>query len=206
MMSERRSYRVVFFDLENSPIVSYNWGIYEQNAVGVVRDWYLMSFSVAGLRGKPVTYTLADFPLYKRDPHNDRDLCRKLWEIFNDADLIVAHNGDRHDIRKSNARFIKHGLQPPALYKTVDTLKIARKYFAFTSNKLDDLAKYLGVGQKVKTGGFGLWLDCMNGDRAAWEKMRRYNGNDVVILRKVYEVLIAWHGRKERRKKRKATR
>jgi hypothetical protein len=63
---------------------------------------------------------------------------------------------------------------------------MARKHFAFDSNKLNDLGQYLGVGKKIPTTGFDLWKRCMAGEDAAWEKMERYNRRDIVLLEKVY--------------------
>jgi hypothetical protein len=82
--------------------------------------------------------------------------------LFDETDVIVAHNGDRLDIKKSNAWFIAYGLKPPSPYITIDTLKIARKYFAFASNKLSDLSRFLKVGKMLEHTGIALWFDCMN--------------------------------------------
>ena len=37
---------------------------------------------------------------------------------------------------------------PPMPYKTIDTLKVARKEFAFSSNKQDYITKFLGLEEK----------------------------------------------------------
>jgi hypothetical protein len=91
-----------------------------------------------------------------------------------------------------NSRFTFYGLKPPAPYKTIDTKKVAKRHFAFNSNSLNDLGKHLNLGEKVETGGFQLWLDCMSGDKAAWNKMKKYNRQDVVLLEKVYLHLLPW--------------
>jgi hypothetical protein len=85
-----------------------------------------------------------------------------------------------------------HGMEPPSSYKEVDTLKLARRHFAFTSNRLDDLCKSLGIGSKVQTGGFGTWLGCIKGDPRAWSKMKRYNKHDVRLLEALYLKLRPW--------------
>ena len=49
------------------------------------------------------------------------------------------------------------------------------------------MAQYLGVGKKINTGGFQLWLDCAVHDKPeAWRKMARYNRHDVKLLEEVY--------------------
>ena len=136
---------------------------------------------------------LPDYADYKPGTEDDSSLIKDLWAILDQADLVIGHNADRFDIRKANARFIKHELPPPKPYQTIDTLKIARRHFAFTSNKLDDLGQLLGVGRKLKTGGFDLWMGCLQGDTASWNKMKRYNRMDVLLLERVYERLKPWH-------------
>lgn len=184
--------KIAYIDLETTPITSYNWGVYEQNAIEVIKEWYILCFTVKWEGGKTETYSLPDFPLYKKEPENDLQLVKKLWEVFNEADIILGHNLEKFDIKKATARFIFHGLTPPEPYKTVDTLKVARKYFKFTSNRLDALGDYLGLGRKIQTGGFQLWKDCMNGDKKAWDRITRYNRQDVILLEKVYKKLRGW--------------
>lgn len=195
-MSVVPDYKILYLDLETAPNLGYIWEKYEQNVLAYESEWYLLSFAYkwAHEKGAPKVYALPDFPAaYKLNPQNDRALLLKLWALLDEADLVVAHNGDRFDIRKANARFIFHHLPPPSPYKTVDTLKLARKYFKFNSNKLDDLAKHLGIGSKVKHEGFELWLRILRGDATAWPLMRKYNANDVVLLEKVHHRFRGWH-------------
>jgi hypothetical protein len=74
----------------------------------------------------------------------------------------------------------------------VDTLKVARRNFALTSNKLDYLGRYLGLGRKIDTGGIDLWLGCMRGNKKDWKLMVDYNCQDVLLLEKVYHKLLPW--------------
>jgi hypothetical protein len=91
-----------------------------------------------------------------------------------------------------NARFATHGLKPPSDYKTIDTLKIARRVFKFDSNKLDNLGRYLDEGRKIPNTGAALWRGCCEGDKKSWKKMRRYNAQDVLLLERVYNRLRPW--------------
>jgi DNA polymerase elongation subunit (family B) len=187
--------KILLYDIENSPNLGWTWGKYEQNVIEFKDEWYLLSFAYKWLgESKVHAYSLPDFKLYKKDKQDDSGLVKKLWEVMNEADVIIAHNGDQFDIRKTNARFIAHGLTPPKPYQTIDTKKVAKKYFMFNSNKLDDLGKYFGVGRKKETGGFELWKGCMVGDKKSWKKMVTYNKQDVVLLEEVYKKLLPWIG------------
>lgn len=185
--------KILFLDIETAPNLGYTWGKWEQNVIEFKDDWHMLSFSVKWLdEAKTEVFGLPDFAGYAKDKKNDKKLCQKMWEYFDKAEVIVAHNGNSFDIKKANARFLIHGLKPPTPYKTIDTKLVAKRYFKFDSNSLNDLARQLGLGKKMDTGGFELWLGCMAGDMKAWAKMLKYNKQDVVLLEKVYLKLRDW--------------
>jgi len=185
--------KIAFFDIETAPTRAYVWENYDTNVIRTDRDWYMLSFAVKWSHKKSVqTVALPDFPGYQRNRECDKALSKALWEVFHEADILVAHNGDRFDIKKANARFLVHGFRPPSTYKTVDTLKVARRHFKFNSNRLDDLGRYLRVGSKLPHTGAHLWFGCMSGDEKSWRIMRKYNAQDVKLLEQVYYKMRAW--------------
>lgn len=184
--------KILFFDLETAPSLGWVWAKWETNVLDFEQEWYILSFVARWKDGKYITSALPDFKGYKRQPENDKQLVKKLWKLFNEADVLIAHNGDKFDVKKANARFTYYNLPPPKPYKTIDTLKVARRHFSFTSNKLDDLGKYLGYGRKIVHTGFNLWQGCMKGDLKSWKKMIRYNKRDVELLEKIYLHFRPW--------------
>lgn len=187
--------KILLFDIETAPTLGYVWGLWEQN-VGlnqIYEDPYILCWAAKWLDKKTIlTASLPDFPLYKKDKRNDREVMKTLWKLLDEADVVVAQNGDAFDIKWVNARFLKHGLKPPSPYKTVDTLKVAKKCFKLNSNKLEYLGNYLGIGRKLETGGFELWKSCMEGDMASWKTMVKYNIQDVALLEEVYLKIRPW--------------
>lgn len=179
--------RVLLFDTENAPNASWTWGKWEQNVIEFSEPWYFLSFAYKWLDQKKVTVkSLRDYPGYDPTKPCDKALCEDLHKVLDDADYVIAHNGDKHDLRKARARFVKHGLTPPSPFKSIDTLKIARRYFQFDSNSLDDLGQYLGVGRKIAHTGKHLWFGCMRGDPKSWGVMEKYNSGDVALLERIY--------------------
>lgn len=173
--------------------MGYVWAKYEQDILAYESEWYLLSFAYSWLGDKTTKVkSLPDYKGYSKNKEDDSKLSKDLWELFNEADIIVGHNSNDFDIKKANTRFIYHDLSPVKPYKTVDTLKMARKYFKFNSNKLGDLGKYLGLGEKKETGGFATWLGCMEGNKKAWSKMTQYNKQDVELLKKIYLRVRPW--------------
>lgn len=177
--------KIILLDIETSPNLAYVWGKYEQDVIEYEHEWDLLCWTVKELEGKSKTLALCDVK-------NEEALVKGLWNELNEADLVIAHNGDDFDLKKANAKFSFYRLPPPKYYKTVDTLKVARKYFGFNSNKLNDLGQHLKIGAKVETGGFKLWKGCMEGDKSAWRKMKKYNAQDVLLLEKIYLHFRPW--------------
>jgi len=132
---------------------------------------------------------LPDYKGYKKGVVDDEKLVKEIWEVLDKSDVVIGHHSDRFDLPKLNARFIYYGLTAPSAYKTVDTKKVASRYFKFDSNSLNNLASYLNLGAKAETGGFSLWDRCMQGDKEAWARMKEYNSQDVVLLERVYLIL-----------------
>lgn len=184
--------KTVFLDIETAPNQVWAWELWESDAIDTVHPWYMLSFAYKLSGGAVTTKSLPDYPSFKHDKRDDSALVRDLWSVLDAADIVVCHNGDRFDIPKSNARFVALGLNRPSPYRTVDTRKLARRYFKFSSNRLDYLGQYLGIGRKLPHTGFDLWKRCMDGDEAAWAEMLRYNRRDVVLLEKVYLKLRGW--------------
>lgn len=177
--------KILFFDIETAPNLAYVWGKYQQDVIAYKEEWSILSFAYKWLGDDRVKVVSI------RDS-SERTLLLKLYGLMEEADVIVAHNGDEFDIKKARARFIYHGFPPLKALATVDTKKVAKKYFNFNSNSLNDLGAYLKLGQKVKHSGFDLWLGCMSGDQKSWDKMERYNKQDVLLLERIYKKFMPW--------------
>lgn len=177
--------RILYFDIETAPNLAWVWGKYEQNVIKFVSEGYLLCFAYKW-HGEDKVYTV------DKATSGYRGMLRKLRNLFDEADVIIAHNGDQFDIKTANSYFARAGLPPPSPYKTIDTKKVAKRHFRFNSNKLTDLGEYLREGKKLDTGGFELWEGVMKNDKAAWKKMLEYNIQDVLLLERVYLRLRPW--------------
>ena len=183
--------KILIFDIETAPIRAYVWRMWKET-IGfnqIHDDWYMLTWAAKWLGEEDMYF---DSNHLHGDCNDDTEIAKSLHAMIDEADIIVAHNAKKFDIKKMNTRFMAAGLSPPSPYRVVDTLEEARKHFAFTSNRLDALGKILGVGEKVDTGGFDLWWRCMEGDEEAFEEMVYYNIGDIELLEKVYLLLRPW--------------
>lgn len=116
-----------------------------------------------------------------------------MWKLLAEAHIVVYQNGDKFDRKKLNTRFAHAGLGPPPPFQTVDTFKTFKSVFGFDVNSLDEVCRFFGIGRKIRTGGKELWFDCIDGDMAAWAKMKKYNANDVApLLEEIYLRILPW--------------
>lgn len=180
--------KICFFDIETSPIKAYVWGLFKQNIQidRIVDDWEVLTWAAKYAHEDGVHYAT-------QAKDTEEQVVAKLWNVLDDSDIVVAQNGVRFDVKKMNAKFLEFGLGEPSPYKVIDTLHIAKNRFAFTSNKLDYMAKFLGGEGKMEHEGFMLWRKFMDGDKDAQQRMLDYNIRDVYELEEVYYHLRAWN-------------
>ena len=114
---------------------------------------------------------------------------RAVWDVFNDADLIIGHNADRFDARHLTGGWAEMGLPAPSPYKVVDTLKIARGTFAYESNTLDALNRRLGIDAKTDKYDARIARAAVNGDKEAQETLSAYNRGDIIASEALFDRL-----------------
>lgn len=183
--------KILIIDIETAPMKAYVWQLWKQDIYidQIISDWFILSWSAKWLFSDSVMSERLTGDEARSE--NDERIIRKLWNVLDEADILVAHNGNAFDIPKINTRFLKNGLGPTSYYQQIDTCSIAKKQFGFSSNKLDFLARQFGIGAKHDTD-FSLWVSCVNGDDEALRYMETYNRQDVVLLEEVYLKLRPW--------------
>lgn len=118
---------------------------------------------------------------------SDYEVSRKVRDLLDEADVVIAHNGDAFDIKVINTRLLYHKLSPPSPFRTIDTKKVSRANFGMPSNKLEEICTFLGEGQKVRHTGFDLWMGFMAGNKESRRLMIKYNIGDIVLLERAYK-------------------
>jgi len=184
--------KILIADIETAPILAYCWGIWKQNiaTVQILKDWNILSWAAKWLDNDEI-FTDASW-LHGKNPRKDKGCCKTLSKMLCEADIVVAHNGDKFDIKKINTRLLFHSIQEPTPFKSIDTLKIAKRRFAITSNKLDYIGEFLGLGRKVKHEGMEMWNKVLAGCEKSQHKMIEYNVGDIMLLEQVYLMIRSW--------------
>jgi len=187
---------ILFLDIETKPLELFGWGIRDQHiAINQIKeDWELICWAA---KWKGSDKIMSAIVPVRKGKNADLRVLKPLWKLMDKAKIIVGHNIDAFDIPKINARLIANDFKPPTRTRTLDTLKMARQRFKFTSNKLEYLAKFLGLDvQKYVDrlfNGMDLWIEFMKGNKKARAEMIKYNKQDVVVLEAVFNKLMPWY-------------
>jgi len=186
----KRELKRLFADIETSFVYAPVWRCGEQ---------YISPMNIKGeVRIICISYKWQ----YENEVHtltwdenqNDKELLKKFIKVLGAADEVCGHNFDRFDLRQIRTRAIQQGVLMYPKYRTLDTLKKARKYFSFMSNKLDYLGQVLEVGRKLSHEGLGLWKRVQEGETKeirieALKEMCSYCEQDVILLEDAFNVM-----------------
>ena len=184
-----RKTRRLFFDIETSYITARVWRTGKQwvDAKSITSEKKIICACYKWQYEDKVHTLMWD------EKQNDKKLLKELSKILGQADEIIAHNGDRFDIKELRTRCLIQGVPMFPKYRTLDTLKKARKYFNFHSNRLDYLGQTLEVGRKLDHEGIDMWIDVQEKkSKKALKKMADYCVQDVILLEDVFNVLMPY--------------
>lgn len=176
--------KILFIDIETSPILAWVWGLWKQNInlCQIIEPTHMMCYAARFLDDTKMTFR----------KQGNKDFLTKLWHLLDEADCVVHFNGKTFDMTHINREFLEAEMNPPSPYKQIDLLHVIKSTFNFPSNKLQYVSGAIEIGSKVKHEGFELWTKCMDCERVAWRTMKKYNIEDTELLVRLYERVKPW--------------
>jgi hypothetical protein len=184
--------RLLFYDIETAPMLAWIWQAkteYVASSMTEGDDRFLLCWSA---KWSDDTRVLSSRLTQKEaKTQDDSRVVHELADLMRQADYVVAHNGNRFDYKRVNARLLLNRLQPLGNVQAIDTLSIARSSFDLPYNNLNYLAEKLGFGRKFSTN-FDLWRRCYFGDVPSLKEMEAYNRQDVVLLEHVFHAMAPY--------------
>lgn len=179
--------RILYIDIETSPNLADVWGLWQQNvSLSQLRE----SSRVICFSGMWDGQKKPAF--YSEFKDGRQEMLSAAYRMLEEADVVVHYNGKSFDIPILNGEFITEGWGPPAPFQQIDLFRTVKKNFRFPSHKLAYVSERLEIGSKIVHEGHGLWVGCLLGDSKSWKKMERYNKQDVVLLKELYDILKPW--------------
>jgi DNA polymerase elongation subunit (family B) len=179
--------KVLTLDIETSPALAYVWQLFDVtvSVSQIVEPSRVLCYAGKWLGDKRTT-CVSEF-------HDGKKvMVQTMWDMLNEADIVVGYNHVRFDIPHMNREFMLAGLVPPSPVQHIDLLMVMRRNFKMMSNKLGYVTEAVRLDTKLDTGGQALWNSVMQNDPKAWDKFRRYNIQDVVITEQLFTLLAPW--------------
>ena len=180
--------KMLFIDIETAPALAYTFSLFKpyiQHTM-VKENPYIMCFSAKWL-GDPDKKCM----FYSIQDDGEEAMFQALWDLLDEADVIVTYNGIRFDLPWIDGELIARGFQPPSPSQRIDLYREYKAHSRWISTKLDYVSQRLLEDHKVEHEGWGLWLKCMAGDAAAWRKMKKYSIKDTNLMPRIYEIIKA---------------
>jgi hypothetical protein len=183
--------KILLYDLETAPLLAHIWSPWDKFVTHerLVHDSFILTWAAKWLGDDEVLYDALTGE--EAIEQNDSRIVDNLAEMIREADIVVAHNGDKFDVPMLNNRLLKHGLEPIPPVRSIDTCQLSKRNFRLAYNKLDYLGEFLGVGKKIKTD-WSLWERAYHGDEEGIAEMTDYNIQDVVLLENVFDRLVPY--------------
>lgn len=127
---------------------------------------------------------------WNKDTWDDSYIVQVLVSLLEKADIAIAHNGDKFDMKMLRARCLELNIKPFREPKIEDTLKVARGQFNLLSNKLSYLARVLELEEQK--GRPPSWEEVYHGEPSIIKECERYCRQDIRTLREVAKRVLPW--------------
>ncbi len=179
--------RTLLLDIETSPMIAFVWGLWKQNIA-------LNQIQTPGSTLCWAAKWYGDRNIHFMSVHDNskEEMLEEIHSLIEEADVVIHYYGSKFDMPTLYQEFLAIGLGPPSPVIQIDLLTTVRRRFRLPSNKLDYVARHLGITGKMKHKGMELWKECMAGNDKSWKVMKAYNIQDIKLLEEVYDRLLPW--------------
>jgi len=179
--------KILSMDIETSPHLSWHWRRWKEN---IPKSFTVQESRVLCWAAK--WYGQKTIKFQSEWNVGSDEMLAQIWDLLDDADVVMGFNSKKFDVKRLNAEFVKRGWDAPSPYQQIDLYLQCKKNFAFSSNRLDDVLEELGLLQKLPNEGMKLWMRVMEGERIAQQQMKKYNIQDVEVTEQLYDHIRQW--------------
>lgn len=141
--------------------------------------------------GKPgvTTFRADQYKTWKTGKSDDSPLVKDLVKNLDDADILIAHNGQYFDKAFLNAKCVKYNIKPVLRWKKfIDPVLLARRHMKVGRNSLASLIAFLETTVSKSPITPGHWnRAALDSDRKALGAIVRHCDRDVRSLEEVYD-------------------
>jgi len=177
----------LYYDLEMSQAIAKLWGSGKQyvHASQIIEPQKIISFHWSW-EGENEVHNI-DWGLEKQC---DKRVLKQIAKQFKAANEVVAHNGNRFDMKKVYNRALFHNIHLPVKPAQIDTMLELKKIAYMDSYSLKEACKYFKLPLKLDAGGISTWDDIQfKKCKKALDHLLYYGDGDITSLKALYKKL-----------------
>lgn len=189
----QNAHNVLILDIERMKgqalIEFWDLGDYKNRRIhaDTVTQWPRTICAAWNWYGKPKVEFAAEWD------HGREPMLKAIWDAYDRAQIVVGHNIDGFDTKKLKSEWRDMGLPAPSPFKSIDTLKIARREFGDESRTLDALCQRMGIQAKTDRYDVEVARAALAGDKKAQRQIKAYNCGDIAATSGLYDAIRPWH-------------
>jgi len=168
--------KILIWDIESSDLVA-DFGF----CLCIGYKWY-GSDELHIIRGDQL-------PEWHTDRTNDKSIIRGIYDVLCKADIQVTWYGKRFDYPFVQSRALVHGIGALPPVPHVDGWEIARRKLKLSSNRLNNVQRFLNLPDEKSPVDGRTWVRAYAGYQDAMEYIVEHCQKDVVVLEQAYNVL-----------------
>lgn len=165
--------KVILFDLE---FMHINWGA----DLGLI---YCMGWKELN---EDKVHMESVWETRQKDALDDKELCKQIYNVLKDADMIITYNGIKCDVPFIQTRLLAHGLPPLPPIAHKDVYYTAKFKLKLSRNRLFDVQTFLGFSNKKTPVDLYKWLKALIGDKSAQKEILTHCRQDILVLEEAY--------------------
>lgn len=133
---------------------------------------------------------IRDFKSFKKDTTDDKEVLKAFEEVYNSADVTVAHYGQRFDLPFIQTRRMMQSLGPMANVPMIDTWRISKYKLKLNSNRLETISRSIPTNKDFKTPVEGHhWVKGAAGNDKSIQYIVDHCIADIKVLEKVFDTI-----------------
>lgn len=130
--------------------------------------------------------SIADYPGFKKDPTDDKQLVKDFMKVYASADMHVAYNGIMFDRPWLLAKVLEHKLEIPPSIPLQDPYFCVKSNMRMSRKSLANVSYYLKLNNEKTPVEGRIWKRAGTGHRPSLKYIIDHCKSDVLVLEELY--------------------
>lgn len=130
--------------------------------------------------------SIDDYPGFKSDPTDDKQLVKDFMKVYASSDMLVAYNGILFDRPWMLAKVLEHGLEIPPSIPLQDPYFTVKSNMRISRKSLANVSYFIKLENKKTPVEGRIWKRAGSGHRPSIKYIKDHCKSDVLVLEELY--------------------